>query len=157
MLSYRSKLLLNFTLVFLAFAAVLIVFQQHREKTYRRELVEARLHAYADLVAGVVGSDAGRAHERLTDSLRHVLPADLRLSVMDRRGTLCYDSDGQAMAARENHALRPEVHAALEGVEGSDIRDSESTGKTYFYYARTYGPYVVRAALPYDESLILFL
>ena len=45
MLSYRSKLLLNFTLVFLAFAAVLIVFQQHREKTYRRELVEARLHA----------------------------------------------------------------------------------------------------------------
>ena len=157
MLSYRSKLLLNFTLVFLAFAAVLIVFQQHREKTYRRELVEARLHAYADLVAGIVGSDAGRAHERLTDSLRHVLPADLRLSVMDRRGTLCYDSDGQAMAARENHALRPEVHAALEGIEGSDIRDSESTGKTYFYYARTYGPYVVRAALPYDESLILFL
>ena len=62
MLSYRSKLLLNFTLVFLAFAAVLIVFQQHREKTYRSELVEARLHAYADLVAGVVGSDASLAN-----------------------------------------------------------------------------------------------
>ena len=55
MLSYRSKLLLNFTLLFAAFTLLLVGFQYNRERQYRRELLEARLLSYADLVAGCSG------------------------------------------------------------------------------------------------------
>ena len=43
MLSYRSKLLLNFTLLFAVFTLLLVGFQYNRERQYRRELLEARL------------------------------------------------------------------------------------------------------------------
>ena len=62
-ITYKAKLLINFTLIFVVFAVVLVLFQQRRETTYRRELLETRLRTYADLTAAEaqLTSDTGQA------------------------------------------------------------------------------------------------
>ncbi|MDD7524838.1 MAG: hypothetical protein SPK22_07445, partial [Alloprevotella sp.] len=51
-MSFRNRLLLNFAALFAAFALLLLGFQYHRERQFRRELLEERLGSYADIVSG---------------------------------------------------------------------------------------------------------
>ena len=53
-LSYKQKLLLNFTLLFAIFTILLVVFQYNRERQYKRDLLDSRLRSYADMVAETV-------------------------------------------------------------------------------------------------------
>jgi len=103
-MTYKSKLLLNFTALFAAFTLLLVMFQYNREKQYKRELVEARLRSYADVVAGAIGTDYV-----VTDSLQlaHLgkeMPADLRLTVISRRGKVLYESKEHGINAEAYHA-----------------------------------------------------
>lgn len=156
-LSYRSRLLLNFAALFAAFTLVLVVFQQRREHRYRKELLEARLRTYSDLVAADAaafrpGADSTRQARRL-----RILPPDLRLTVIDRSGAVTYESDGASPAGMDNHENRPEVKEAAARREGCDIRRSATTGTEFFYYAKNYGSFTVRVALPYDDSVRHFM
>jgi len=156
-LSYRSRLLLNFALLFAAFTLVLVVFQQRREHRYRRELLEARLRTYADLVATNAAAFRADGDTVRRDRCLRSLPPDLRLTVIDRCGTVVYETGDARPAVMENHRLRPEVREAAVHREGYDIRRSATTGAEYFYYARRYGRFTVRVALPYDESVRHFM
>ena len=51
-LSYKTKLLTNFTALFALFAIILVVFQSQREEQYKMDLLESRLRSYADLISG---------------------------------------------------------------------------------------------------------
>ncbi len=156
-LSYRGKLLLNFAIIFVIFAVVLVIFQQNREREHRRELIETRLRSYADLVAGSI-EDQGIDNDSLQFfHLVHLLPDDLRLTVITRAGRVRYESDTAVSRTMGDHAGRPEVRAALSNNEGHDIRLSETTGQTYFYYAQNYGAFIVRVALPYNSSVQEFM
>ena len=53
-LSYKQKLLLNFTLLFALFTALLVVFQYNRERQYKRDLLDSRLRCYANVVAETI-------------------------------------------------------------------------------------------------------
>lgn len=156
-LSYKGKLVLNFTLLFILFAAVLVVFQQHRERTFRRELLEARLRSYADLAANVVEEGSADSVGARLHAVDRAMPPELRLTIVGRRGDVRFESDTAAAASPTNHMTRPEVQAALANAEGYDIRQSETTGVTYFYYAKTYGRFVVRVALPYTAPVKHFM
>lgn len=157
-LSYKSKLLLNFTVLFTLFALALVVFQMQREQNYRRELLTSRLRTYADLVAGSMETRAGGGFtQQGVADVQHFLPADLRLTVVDKRGHVRYETGRASTAEMSNHMDRPEVRAALVRTEGCDIRTSATTGVDYFYFAKSYGGFVVRAALPYDSTLRDFL
>ena len=141
-ITYKAKLLINFTLIFVVFAVVLVLFQQRRETTYRRELLETRLRTYADLTAAEaqLTSDTGQAvsgtDSLVRQSLLATLPGDLRLTIISRQGKVIFESDAKASRQTEDHAGRPEVKRAVTKTEGSDIRHSESTGVTYFYFAK---------------------
>lgn len=156
-LSYRSKLILNFTILFVAFAIVLVYFQYHRERNYRRELLETRLRSYSDLVANSLESNGVDNDSVQLKDIMRVLPGELRLTVITRQGKVKFESTDMPSEKMVDHANRPEFRLALSHIEGSDIRLSNSTGVTYFYYAKSYGGFVVRVALPYTESVQNFM
>lgn len=156
-LSYRSKLLLNFAALFIVFAVVLVCFQYHREKLYRWELLETRLRSYSDLVANSLESRGVDNDSVQLAAIMRMMPAELRLTVVSRQGKVKYDSNTGLGEKLDDHSNRPEVHQAMTHAEGCDVRLSHSTGVTYFYYAKSYGGFVVRVALPYTETVQNFM
>ena len=154
---YKTRLLLSLTSAFAAFAVALILFQQHRESTYREEILASRLHSYANIVAEAIEAE-GLKHDsaQFQEALR-IFPEDLRLSVITRQGVVKYDSSPMEASDMPKHKNRPEILQALSQLEGSDIRTSETTGDTYYYYAKSYGSFVVRVAVPYDKTVKDFM
>lgn len=154
---YKTKLLVYFTSIFVAFAVVLTAFQYHREKEHRRELLEFRLRAYADVTANAISAVGLQKDSLELANLVKEFGKELRLTVITPDGKVNYETGPAQPALMDNHLGRPEVKAALKRGQGADIRHSETAGHDYFYYARAYDGFVVRAALPYDTSLSHFL
>lgn len=83
-------------------------------------------------------------------------PDSLRITVIDRDGSVLFDSNADA-AAMENHEARPEIRAAFEFGEGSGTRLSETLDKNLFYYAvKTDNGSVIRIAREADSFLAVF-
>ena len=91
-LSYKQKLLLNFTLLFAIFTTLLVVFQYNRERQYKRDLLDSRLRSYADMVAETVDAQHEGNDTISLQQITQVLPKDLRLTVINRRGDVCFES-----------------------------------------------------------------
>ncbi len=85
-----------------------------RETAFLVHAVEGRRGAALDALVYQIGHQTGR-----------------RITVIDTTGTVIADSDfpHDQLASLENHATRPEFHAALHGATGTDLRHSVSTGR----------------------------
>ena len=112
-LTYRTKLLLNFLALFAIFTALLVMFQHNREKQYKRDLLEQRLESYADVVAKEVENDVVKNDTLKFQNLANVLPSDLRLTVINNRGQVMFESLLHSIKEMDNHLHRPEVQMAL--------------------------------------------
>jgi two-component system phosphate regulon sensor histidine kinase PhoR len=103
--------------------------------------------------AYLVGEDL--AQQPFTDSIADLLGevAGVRVTLIDRNGRVLGDSevDAARLPAIENHADRPEVAAALEGREGSDLRASGTIALRLLYVAVPHSRGVVRLAQPESE------
>lgn len=140
--SYKRQLLAYFAAVFAVFATLLILFQFRSDKNNRKMMLENRLSCYADIIAQ-------------TDdyaSTVSLFPPELRVTVIDKDGVVVYDSVGDEQRL-DNHASRPEIQEARKEREGDSIRKSDTVGINYFYYAKSYGGYVVRMALPFEYDV----
>ena len=140
--SYKRQLLIYFAAVFALFAVLLILFQFRSDKTGRKLMLQDRLSCYADIIAQ---SDD-------YSSTVELFPPELRVTVIDKNGNVLFDSVEDRMAM-DNHASRPEVKEAIRGKEGGSIRKSDTVGINYFYYAKSYGGYIVRMALPFEYDV----
>ena len=78
LMTYRTKLLVNFTALFVIFAVVLIVFQHHRDVNHREELLSTRLRSYSDLVAGALEQQDADFDSTAMKQLQNMLPPELR-------------------------------------------------------------------------------
>lgn len=156
-LSYKQKLLLNFTLLFALFTALLVVFQYNRERQYKRDLLDSRLRSYANVVAETIDRQQISKDTISLQNVLQLLPSDLRLTVINQRGDVKFESTHHNIDEMGNHLSRPEVKAAITNTEGNDIRTSDTDHREYFYYAKSYGPYIVRVALPYDTTVQDFM
>lgn len=156
-MSYKTKLLLNFTILFAVFTALLVVFQYNREKLYKREMLNSRLRSYADVVSEAVSQEEANKDTIHYENILHILPNDLRLTVINRQGKVKFESTHHNAVEMGNHISRPEVIAAINSQEGSDIRVSDTDHREYFYYAKLYKGYIVRVALPYDATVQNFM
>ncbi|MDR2765006.1 MAG: two-component sensor histidine kinase [Tannerella sp.] len=152
--SYKQKIFLYFLVIFTLFAAGNFLIGQLRERKHKIEALEEKLDTCASIIDAVV---ATQVNPSIPDSLLKLFPADLRLTLIDRKGRVIFDNAVRETALMENHARRPEIVAAGRTGKGSHIRVSASNEAKYLYYAKRFNNYYIRVALPYDIKMRNFL
>jgi len=158
--SIKTRLFLYYFLLFAVFSVSVILFQEYRERKFRIESLESRLKEYTEVTARYI-----RGHGlmevpgyRSLDSLRVIIPPEeIRITLITPDGRVVYDNLVKDYEKMENHLHRREVELALTEGEGYHIRESASTKIAFFYYARRYGPLVIRSAVVYDREIRNFL
>ena len=144
----NRKLLFWLSGVLIVFTILVLLVELHSEHYYKKEILEARLEIYADIVAESVNGCRVNA----ADSVIRLMPEEVRVSIILPKGKVIYDSKAD-IDSLENHLERPEVQACLEQSDhGCFIRKSETSGDRYIYYAKNYGGFIVRTALPFRLS-----
>ena len=147
-----TKLLLSYSVLFVVLMVSVALFQYGREKEFRREQLNTRLEAYNDIIYHNLGLIEGDMFDM--DSLLSLMPdTALRVSVIDREGRVIYDSSADIWVI-ENHLDREEIEESNRSEFGWAVRRSATDGVEYYYFAQRLGEVYVRAALPYNVSLI---
>ncbi len=153
-LGYRYKLLLSFTGIFAVFAVVMVLFEMHYERGLRISDFRSRMSGYADMAGREISHEGNVVNPEKLGNFLKCMPPGVRFTIIDSNGTVAYESGGTDGRDERNHANRPEVTNAKKIKEGAyDVRHSEAIDADYFYFAKTYGKYIVRVAIPYDEDV----
>lgn len=158
--SYQQRIFIYFFTAFTLFTLAILTFQYSREKEYRTDQLETKLdnvaqmiHNYIDHNQLVENGDFG-----LMDSIIYMVPnPEIRVTVIDMKGVVLFDSFVDKFENMENHLQRPEVQKALYNERGANIRHSATTGQDFYYYARNYEQYFVRCAAVYNIRIQNFL
>jgi two-component system phosphate regulon sensor histidine kinase PhoR len=84
-----------------------------------------------------LGASAGPSRvDPVVDALTRDISGRLTVVALDGRVLGDSERSGRELLAMENHALRPEVEAALQGGEGVSVRYSTTVGEELLYRAR---------------------
>jgi two-component system OmpR family sensor kinase/two-component system phosphate regulon sensor histidine kinase PhoR len=158
--SFRRTVFVYFITVFVLFTAAVLIFQLNREKRYKTAQLENTLenvsevvHNYIELYQLMSTGDFKRA-----DTLKSLIPQkNIRVTIVDKKGNVLYDSFVADYSKMENHLARPEIQKALNAEIGSNIRHSETTNQEFYYHVHNYSDYFVRTAMVYDIQLKHFL
>lgn len=159
-LQYRQKLFLYLSVLFIVFTVFVMLFQYNREKAFKREQMEMTLDNIAELTHNYIEKRGLESKSSLSqiDSLFNYIPSkNIRITILNKKGTVFYDSEVADPSKMENHFHRPEITLALKDGKGSHIRESSTTGYEYFYYARNFSDLFVRVAAHYDVEVKNFL
>jgi signal transduction histidine kinase len=154
--TYTQRLTWSFCLILVLFSVSIVIFEQYREKKHRTEILEEKLDGYTEITYQYLNRYSDEASFNV-DTLLSILPANLRLTLINNEGKVLYDNRLNAVSGIENHLERPEIQTAGQKGKGSDIRRSASNQKEYLYYARHLGNLYIRVALPYDVQVRHFL
>jgi signal transduction histidine kinase len=159
-LQYRQKLFLYLSTIFIVFTVLVMFFQYNREKSFKREQMEMNLDNVAELTYNYIEKKklgSGASYSGL-DSLYYYIPtSNIRITIINKLGTVLYDSEVSDPSKMENHLHRPEIQLAQREGHGSQIRESSTTGFEYYYYAKNYADLFVRVAAHYDVEVKNFL
>lgn len=158
--SYRRKLFLYYFSIFVLFTGLVMVFQYSREKRIRIAALDNRLNDMTGLLHNFITANniAVTGDYELIDSVYRLIPVpDLRITIIDIRGVVLYDSSVEDYSHMENHLNRPEVGKSLFSPFGTSIRRSASTGKEYYYFSRYFNTYYIRVAEEYNINIRSFL
>ena len=154
-LSFKNKLLISVLLIFAAFAVSFILYQQHREKTYKVALLNQRLQDYNMHLGETIIlflPDELNIDRYLSN---HSIPS-LRVTLIGPDGRVIYDNMTKDYESLGDHGSRKEVLQARASGSGYDMgRRSETLDEKYFYSA-TLVPstgLIIRTALPHDTEL----
>lgn len=157
---FRNHLFIYYFTVFLLFTLVIVGYMYHREKRFRIATLNDELYNITRIADNYIREDSifEKKNFILLDSLVKILPQDdLRLTIAGNTGEILYDSSVRDWGNMENHRDRPEIAESMYSDFGTTIRKSETTDIAYYYYARFYSRYFIRAALVYDISIVNFL
>ncbi len=156
----RKRIILPFHqrlfLLLLTFSWVVVgcflVFQYQREKQFKIEQVNALLQATNVQIAKLMEEGADIASIKKEHFGQF---PDMRITLIDTRGKVLYDTEATDVSGLANHSQRPEVRQAmLTGKGYTTSRVSDSMHQEYFYSATRTGNWIIRTALPYNLSLI---
>ena len=159
-LSFNKRLTLYLLLVFVIFAFLILLMQYNREKEFRKRQLENTLDNITEMTYKyVVNKKIHKSEEYdLIDSLMNIVPRqNIRITLIDARGVVRYDSEVIEIDQMENHLKRPELQLSLRNKFGSNIRSSNTTGKEYFYFSKFYDNFYIRSAALYDMNVKDFL
>ncbi len=160
--NYKKKLFIYYFSVFFVFSASFILYQYNREKQFKIVQLESELHSMSVLTHNFIKQNniLNNKQYELIDSVIPIVPfPDTRLTVIDKKGKVLYDSFVHDYDDMENHLQRPEIQKAKynENGIGSNIRYSKTTGQEFYYYAHYYNDHYVRAAVVFDSRVKDFL
>lgn len=151
-----NKLYFSVMGVFLVFAVAFIVFQQTREKQFKTDMLSLRLQDYNVRMDDALHTFSA-GDERAYDRFVQANPLNgLRVTIVDLKGNILYDSKRKDYAHMGNHLNRPEIRRALKEGSGSTVERSSKTVKSDYFYSATYFPHdslIIRSALPYNDNL----
>lgn len=153
---YRKKLFLYFFLVFVVFTIGITLFQYNREADFKIELLNTDLDNYTEITNNFITQNDlhNKSKYHLLDSLYEIIGRkNLRITVIDSAGDILYDTDVSEYYELENHLDRTEIQNAIFRDFGTDIRESATTGTSYYYYAKQYREFFVRTAIDYDVDI----
>ena len=159
-LSFNKKLFLSVISLFIAFAICFMAFQYRREKEYKIELLNTQLQNYNDRLNDFLRGRDTLNIQQLDDYVCEHTFEDLRVTLINKNGTVIYDNLEKDPSHFENHHNRQEIKEAIIYGSGYSInRQSESLGGEFFYSAKYYPnlDYIIRSALPYNVSLMRHL
>jgi two-component system OmpR family sensor kinase/two-component system phosphate regulon sensor histidine kinase PhoR len=136
------------------------MFQLQREKDYKTKQLERTLENVTEITNNYI-ERYGLLDENnfaKVDTLKYLIPQEnIRITVIDKKGIVVYDSFVEDYEKMDNHFERPEIQKALYSQVGANIRYSNTTKQDFYYYAENYGHYFVRAAMVYDIKVESFL
>jgi two-component system OmpR family sensor kinase/two-component system phosphate regulon sensor histidine kinase PhoR len=148
--TFHRKLFFTILSLFLLFVLFIGNYQYRREKSFRINLLTEQLQGYNNLIFERL-SERGLSDSTIHSAQQHLNVPDLRITIVDYSGKVLYDTEAKHPG---NHLNRPEIKAAIAEGQGVSVRRlSESTGKTFFYAATAYKPYLIRSSRPYDALL----
>jgi two-component system, OmpR family, phosphate regulon sensor histidine kinase PhoR len=159
-ITHTRKWLIATVTFFLFFAALLIVSEYLHEKKFRIGSLNEKLDSYATITERFI--EKYRIQETgaygTLDSLITIIPDGMvRITLIDRKGTVLFDSQVAQTTKMVNHLSRPEIQAALLRGIGTAVRTSETTHVKYYYYAKRYDTLIVRVSAIYDSDARRFI
>jgi two-component system phosphate regulon sensor histidine kinase PhoR len=158
--SFRSRIFISFFAAFTLFTVAILLFQYEREKNYRAAQLENTLDNITTFAHNFIEQNQllNTGQIGKVDSLLSLLPGtNERLTVIDSKGVVLYDSEVDEVASMENHLMRPEVQKSLYSTSGSSIRKSATTQLSYYYYSKYFNHYYIRTAVLYNVEVKDFL
>jgi len=149
---YRKRLFYNFFLLFLVFILAITAVQYQRERRIGVERLEESLDIYVNLINKYLTNNNTLLNNNYNNLNKFcsVLPKELRITLIDKNGTVLYDSFVNNYKTMENHINRKEIQEALKNYSGRSIRHSNTTNLEYYYYTIYFKQYFIRTALPYS-------
>ncbi len=158
--SVGTRLYAGVLSVFIVFAAAFIIFQHAREREYKINSLNTRLQDYNSRMMETLEYTGDHSEAAIDRYVHNHQIRGLRVTLIQRDGTVVYDNMFKDYRRMDNHKNREEVREAFADGSGYDFsRVSTALHQDYFYSA-TYVPelnLVVRSALPYDNSLAQLL
>ncbi len=158
--TYRRRIFLSFFAVFSIFTIAVFIYQFDREKEYRIGQLENKLDNISETAHQYIEHYHifENKNFHLLDSLKNILPlSNTRLTIIDPKGVVMYDSFVSDYEYMENHLQRPEVQKSIYSGKGSSIRRSATTSQDFYYYSRYYQNYFIRTAVVYNIEVRKFL
>jgi two-component system OmpR family sensor kinase/two-component system phosphate regulon sensor histidine kinase PhoR len=151
--SYTRKWLIYVLTFFLFFTTVLLVSEYFHEKRFRIDALNDKLEGYTRLINGYVKDNrlAEKGRYESVDTLIEMLSNEaIRVTLIDLKGKVLFDSKVRNSRVMENHLNRPEIQKAITGDYGTSIRLSGTTKNKYYYYAKRFDGYFIRVSDLYD-------
>lgn len=158
--SFRTRIFISFLAAFSLFVVAIMGYQYEREKKYRASQLENTLDNITSFTHNFIEQNHLLTNDQIgkVDSILALIPLNNeRITVINDKGVVLYDSEVGDVSTMENHLMRPEVQKSLYSGKGSSIRTSKTTGEAYYYYAKNYNIYYIRTAVVYDVVIRDFL
>lgn len=154
--SFHHKVLISLLALCWALVTVFTIFQYHREKIFRSELMNLELQMHNNRIIDDIekGEDIVSVAGRIRTPVPH-----LRLTLIDNRGNVIYDNNDRTPFPETNHNNRPEVIKARKNGSGYSVDRHSQSDDTDYFYSATLLPdgSILRSAAPYDHILRDFL
>ena len=118
-MSIGNRLFISVLSVFLVFAATFIIFQHNRESEFKVNLLDARLQDYNGMMIESLPQLHQQTERAIDEYVQKHRLEGLRVTVINRQGSVVYDNMYKDYARTGNHLDRKEVKQARENGNGN--------------------------------------